>query len=166
MDMFDETEENVVLSTYGRKKKRKPDEHARNVAKKARHSGGAPSVACTHNIANVCQAATLSSEEIAYINQILYSTTDKVKQDATLLSYMNIETVKRRRPKVENPAQQKTRELTVKYSVVTETEERIPVCKATFMSLFCEYLISPISYNYFSNRTYKTMRQNLNITVW
>lgn len=93
MDMFDETEENVVLSTYGRKKKRKPDEHARNVAKKARHSGGAPSVACTHNIANVCQAATLSSEEIAYINQILYSTTDKVKQDATLLSYMNIETV-------------------------------------------------------------------------
>ena len=147
LDLFDETEEAVVLSPSGRKKKRKPDTYARNVAKKARHSGGIPSIACCHNTAKVCLAATLSPEEIAGIHRVLYATSDKVKQDAILLSYMDITTVKRRRLKVDDSGKQKNRDLTVKYSVLRdkgekEDKEKIPVCKASFMSLLCEYLTS------------------------
>ncbi|KAG5834002.1 hypothetical protein ANANG_G00281960, partial [Anguilla anguilla] len=83
----------------------------------------------------VCQASALSTEGLTKINRVLYSTTDKVKQDATLLSCMEIMPVKRRRSKVDNP-KQKTRDLTVKYFVLTETG-KIPVCKASFMSIFC-----------------------------
>ncbi|XP_035801270.1 uncharacterized protein LOC118469885 [Amphiprion ocellaris] len=137
MENFGQTEEAVALTASGREKKRKPDEYARNAAKKARYRGGVPTVACSHNLANVCQAAKLSGEEVAYINSVLYSTTDKVKQDATLLSYMDILPVKRRRPKVDNLAEQKTRELTIKYFVLTETQEKIQVCKPSFMSMFC-----------------------------
>uniref|UniRef100_A0A3P8TGH4 TRASH domain-containing protein n=2 Tax=Amphiprion percula TaxID=161767 RepID=A0A3P8TGH4_AMPPE len=137
MENFGQTEEAVALTASGREKKRKPDEYARNAAKKARYRGGVPTVACSHNLANVCQAAKLSGEEVAYINSVLYSTTDKVKQDATLLSYMDIVPVKRRRPKVDNLAEQKTREPTIKYFVLTETQEKIQVCKPSFMSMFC-----------------------------
>lgn len=59
-----------------------------------------------HNNKQLCQAGKLSSsEEIAYINNTLYSTADKVTQDAMLLSYMDIKAVQRRRPKVRNPDQ-------------------------------------------------------------
>ncbi|CAL9701146.1 unnamed protein product [Knipowitschia caucasica] len=135
---FDDAEEAVLLSPRGRKRKRKPEEHDRKLAKNARHSGGAnAAVACVHNNVNVCQAAKLSPEDIDYIHHTLYTTTDKVKQDATLLSYMDVTAVKRRRSKIEDSAQQKSRDLTVKYSVLTRARDRIPVCKSSFMSLFC-----------------------------
>uniref|UniRef100_A0AAV2LL28 VPS10 domain-containing protein n=1 Tax=Knipowitschia caucasica TaxID=637954 RepID=A0AAV2LL28_KNICA len=135
---FDDAEEAVLLSPRGRKRKRKPEEHDRKLAKNARHSGGAnAAVACVHNNVNVCQAAKLSPEDIDYMHHTLYTTTDKVKQDATLLSYMDVTAVKRRRSKIEDSAQQKSRDLTVKYSVLTRARDRIPVCKSSFMSLFC-----------------------------
>ena len=145
MNTFDETVEAVALLTSGRKKKRKPEEYGRSVAKKARHRGGVPRVACRHNHDHWCQAARLSDVDVAYINRVLYTTSDKVKQDATLLSYMDIRPVRRRRtPRVQNPAQQRTREVSINYSVLTDTQEKISVCKASFMALFCEYLIALI----------------------
>ena len=139
MNNFDEAGEAVVSLPSGRKKKRRPERYGRSRAKIARHSGRVPNVACQHDIGSWCQAATLCDEDVAYIHRVLYTTTDKVKQDVTLLSYMDIRPVKRRRPKVQNPAQQRTREVSVMYSVLTETQEKISVCKASFMSLFCEY---------------------------
>uniref|UniRef100_A0AAV2KIT1 Uncharacterized protein n=1 Tax=Knipowitschia caucasica TaxID=637954 RepID=A0AAV2KIT1_KNICA len=37
----------------------------------------------------------------------------------------------------EDCAQQKSRDVTVKYSVLTRARDRIPVCKSSFLSLFC-----------------------------
>ena len=135
MENLKETAESVMFSPS-----RRAETYSRNVAKKARHSGQGkvPSIACKHHSDKVCQASALSAEDVTKINRELYSTTDKVKQDAALLTYMHIMPVKRRRPKAENKATHRTRDLTVKYCVLTESG-KIPVCKASFMSIFCKY---------------------------
>lgn len=138
MANFDETDEPVMPSPSGRKKKRQADTYKRNVEKKARHSstGKVPSIAClrTHRL---CRAATISAEDTTYIHSVLYSTCNKVQQDAILLSYMDITQAKRRRSNNQVPL--KTRDLSVKYSVLTQNKDTIPVCKQSFLSIFCEY---------------------------
>lgn len=127
-----------MLSPSGRKQKRKAGTYSRNVAKAARYSGErkAPCIALNHvNSEKVCRASAPSTTELTLINPALYSTTDEEKQDASLLSYMDTKPVKRRRPTVDNPAEHKTRDLTVKCFVLNEAG-KIPVCKASFMSLF------------------------------
>lgn len=47
------------------------DEFPRNAAKRVRYSGGVPTTACIHDIAKVCQMATLSGEEVANMNRDL-----------------------------------------------------------------------------------------------
>ena len=84
-------------------------------------------------------ATTVSENELN--RYLLYSTTDKVKQDAIRLSYMDIKKVQRRRRKVQDPAKQKAREMSVNYFILDENKVKLPVCKKSFMSIFCEYFI-------------------------
>lgn len=141
MDNFDDIDEPVVLSPAGRKRKCKPGTHARSIAKKARHSGAGKiaHISCTHNARNVCMATSLSDDDLKYAHDQLYSTTDKVSQDATLLSYMDVRKCARRRNKVDDVARRNARECAVKYSMLTSNKEKIPVCRATFMGIFGEY---------------------------
>ena len=120
MNNFDDISEPVVLSPTGRKKRRCPDESERSVSKKGRHSalGKVPSIACVHNVQDTCVATTVSENELNRLFNLLYSTTDKVKQDAILLSYMDIKKVQRRRRKVQDPAKQKAREMSVNYFII------------------------------------------------
>ena len=145
MNNFDDISEPVVLSPTGRKKRRCPDGSGRSVSKKGRHSalGKVPSIACVHNVGlqDTCVATTVSENELDRLFHLLYSTTDKVKQDAILLSYMDIKKVQRRRRKVQDPAKQKAREMSVNYFLLDENKVKLPVCKKSFMSIFCEYFI-------------------------
>ncbi|XP_061746904.1 uncharacterized protein LOC133545391 isoform X2 [Nerophis ophidion] len=139
MEASAEMDEPVVLSTQGRKKKRMPEGSARALAKKARHSGDGKlqTIACAHNNNAMCVASTLSPEDLAYMKGQFYLTQDKVKQDATLLSYMDVQTCKRRRTKVTDTDKQKQREVSVKYYLLKASKERISVCKASFLSILC-----------------------------
>ena len=97
-----------------------------------------PRVACRHDT-GFCTAGTLNENDLEYIKGQLYATYDKVKQDAILVSHMDISQVKRRRPRVEDEGRQKNRGLTIKYSLLKEDKTKIPVCQASFLSIFCKY---------------------------
>lgn len=114
------------------------------MANKARHSGDGknPFVSCTHNVKGMCVASTLSSNDILYIKAQLYSTQDRFKQDAILLSYMDIQQCTRRRSKVGDVEKQKSRDVSVKYNLLKENKEKINVCKASFLSILCEYKLA------------------------
>ncbi len=80
MDNFDELDE-PVISSSGRKRKIKAEKFSWNLAKAVRYNGEgkARCIACNHihtvydhNNNNVCQASTLSSEEIAKIKQVFF----------------------------------------------------------------------------------------------
>lgn len=136
MEQFDELEERVMLSPVGRKRKRDLNNNKRAREKKFRHSGGGtiPSVNCKHeNVVNVCLANRLSSDDIAHCNNQLYAVHDKVKQDATLLSYLDIE--KPRRIRVPDNARKCNRGMTVRYFLLNKEKEKIQVCRATFCSV-------------------------------
>ena len=60
------------------------------------------------------------------------------QQDVTLLSYMTISAVGRRRPKVGDVAKSNVRDYTIKYCVMNHAMKKIPVCKPSFMSIFGE----------------------------
>lgn len=104
-----------------KKKHRYPENSARNKAKENRYSGNGAdaNIACTHN-GTSCAAVTLTEADLSYIKQQLYSTFDKVKQDAILLSHMDVTPCKRRRRQV---------------------EAKVPVCQTSFLSIFCKYII-------------------------
>ena len=147
MESFDELDEQVVLSPSGRKQKPDKSNTARENKKKSRHDGSAkkPFIACTHNTHNQCLARTLAPEDLTYAHHQLYQTTDKVQQDATLLSYMTVSGVGRRRPKVGDVAKRNVRDCTVKYCVLNPAMKKIPVCKPSFMSIFGEYRANTFS---------------------
>ncbi|XP_041366912.1 uncharacterized protein LOC121381642 [Gigantopelta aegis] len=107
--------------------------------KNARHSGAEKpaSISCVHNVRNVCLATSLSNDDLTYAHDRLYSTENKVTQDATLLSYMDIGKCVRRRPRIDDSSKiKRNREISVKYFTLTANKEKIPVCKASFMSIF------------------------------
>lgn len=134
---YDDIQEQVRVSPSGRKSKRKPEEYSRQVAKRLRHSasGKSPAIACRHDKSTSCQAATVSEEDIYKTFTSIYSMPKKENQDASLLAYMDISTVKRRRSKELTP---RKRNMTVKYNIQRENGERVQVCKETFMSITCE----------------------------
>ena len=139
MENFDETDEPVVRLPVGRKRGKQPEAFARNKKKMARHSGGGCFSAfnCGHNMqgAGLCMAGSLVDTDLTFMHSCLYETCDKVKQDAVLLSYMNIEGVKRRRI-IGDQERKRNRDFAVKYFVMKENQEQVPVCKASFMSIF------------------------------
>lgn len=140
---LDEMDERVQLSPYGRKRKRNEDSWAKNVAKNARYNGQEqePSITCKHNThsTTMCKASSISVDELTKMHDILYSNTDKVKQDTMLLSFMQISDVKRRTSKSDTPMKRNT---SVKYFVLNESREQILVCKEAFMGIFCKYFCS------------------------
>ncbi|XP_041365380.1 uncharacterized protein LOC121380568 [Gigantopelta aegis] len=139
MENFDDIDETVVLSPIGRKRENNSGNSGRSLAKNARHSGAEKpaSISCVHNVRNVCLATSLSNDDLTYAHDRLYSTENKVTQDATLLSYMDIGKCVRRRPRIDDSSKiKRNREISVKYFTLTANKEKIPVCKASFMSIF------------------------------
>ena len=137
---YDELDEPVVSSPQGRKRKRDSSHYAKNVEKRLRHSGMSiePTIACNHKVQSTCLAASLTEDDLNFLHRSMYSESDKVMQDALLLTYMDIKPVTRRRSTADNP---NSRDMTIKYHVTNEDKEKIPVCKATFMSIFGKYVI-------------------------
>ena len=140
MENFDEIDEPVLLSPSEKKRRRRPENSAHALAKRARYSGDEkiPRVSCTHK-ACVCPASTLTENDLAYIKGQPYATTDKVNQDAILISHMAVQQCKRKRPMVEDQDRQRNKAVTVKYSALKENKEKIPLCQASCLSIFCEY---------------------------
>ena len=140
MENFDDIDEPVVLSPVGRKKRANSANSARSVSKQMRHSGAGriASISCVHKARNVCMATSLSEDDLKFAHSQFYTVQDKLKQDATLLSYMDIQKCVRRRAKVEDVEKRNARECCVKYCTVTVDKVRVPVCKASFMSIFGE----------------------------
>ena len=135
---FDELDEPVTLSPQGRKRKQNVALHAGNVAKRLRHDGSdkEPKLSCSHNSPSICLATSLTEDDLARLHEIMYSNSEKVKQDSLLLSYMDITEVKRRRSTTDTP---RRRDMTINYFVTNKENQKIPVCKATFMSIFGKY---------------------------
>ncbi|XP_055064736.2 uncharacterized protein [Misgurnus anguillicaudatus] len=138
MEECDEMDEYVTVAVPGKRKRRYADNSARSRAKENRYSGvdKIPQVACTHNNSVTCRAGALTEADITYINAKLYTSRDKVKQDAILLSYMYVMPCKRRRRKVKAEEKQRQRDLTIKYFVLKEDTTIVPVCQASFLSIF------------------------------
>ncbi|XP_041355618.1 uncharacterized protein LOC121373208 [Gigantopelta aegis] len=59
-----------------------------------------------------------------------------VKQDAALLTHMTVTQCKRRRPRVDDEEKQRSRGISVKYSILKEDKSEVPVCQPTFLSIF------------------------------
>ena len=136
---FDEIDEPVLLSPSEKKRRRRPENSARALSERDTVvTKEIPRVSCTHK-AGVCPASTLTENDLAYIKGQPYATTDKVNQDAILISHMAVQQCKRKRPRVEDKDRQRNRAVTVKYSALKENKEKIPVCQASFLSIFCEY---------------------------
>lgn len=138
MNSFDGIEEPVSLSCIGRKKPRFPGLSERELAKRARHSGegNVPTVNCQHNGTKTCFALSLSETDLKHFSNIFYLSNDKVKQDASLLNYMNITYAKRAR--VNDALRKKMRDVSVKYSALKNDNTTVPICKASFLSILGE----------------------------
>lgn len=136
-------DEPVILTLNGRRKRCLPQNSARYKEKENRYSGNGlvASVACTHNSSS-CSAATLKESDLLYIKQQLYFTNDNVKQDAILLSHMDAMPCKRRR-QVEAEEKRRQRDVSIKYAVLKEDKTKVPVCQASFLSIFCVKKDSP-----------------------
>ncbi|KAA0703634.1 hypothetical protein E1301_Tti015520 [Triplophysa tibetana] len=138
MEVYDEMDKYVTVSVTGKRKRRQQHNSARSKAKENRYSASdrIPRVRCTHSNGVLCRADTLTETDITYINKQLYFSHDKVKQDAILLSHMDVMPCKRRRVKVKAEDKQRQRDLTVKYFVLKEDQTNVPVCQASFLSIF------------------------------
>ncbi len=119
--------EPVLLTLNGRRKRYLPQNSAHYKAKENRYSGNGlvTSVACTHNSSS-CSAVTLKESDLLYIKQQLCFTNDKVKQDAILLSHMNVMPCKRRRQQVEAEEKRRQRDVSIKYAVLKEDKQKFP----------------------------------------
>ncbi len=79
MDNFDKLDE-PVISSSGRKRKIKAETFSQKFAKAARYNGEGKAlcIACNHihtvydHNSNICQASTLSSEEITKIKRVVF----------------------------------------------------------------------------------------------
>lgn len=133
-------DEPILMTSNGRRKRRLPQNSSRYKAKVNRYSGNGlvASVACTHNT-SWCGAVTLKESDLFYIKQQLYSTNDKVEQDAILLSHMDAMPCKQRRQQVEAEEKRRQRDVSIKYAVLKEDKTKVPICHASFLSIFCKY---------------------------
>ncbi|XP_030609211.1 uncharacterized protein LOC115796879 [Archocentrus centrarchus] len=137
--MLEEIDEPVLQTVNSRKRRHQPENAARTEAEENQYSGSrcVPSIACSHN-SPVCVAASLTETDLAHIKEQLYRTSDKVKQDSILLTFMDAAPYKQKRPQVEEEEKrQQQREVSIKYAVYKEDKTRVPVCQASFLSIFC-----------------------------
>ncbi|XP_060790810.1 uncharacterized protein LOC132894682 [Neoarius graeffei] len=137
-------DEPVLQTVNGRRKRRVVENHVCYKAKMNRYSGENTEngIACNHNRL-MCAAASLTQNDLAYFKNQLYTSKDKVEQDAILLSHLEIMPVQRRREQVDDEDKRRQRDVTIKYSVLKEAKTRVPVCQASFMSIFCVKKESP-----------------------
>lgn len=140
MNNFDGTDEPVLLSPVGKKRRPSKEHHDREKVKKIRHSGmgKVPAIACQHEArsCSFCHADKLTPDDIAFNFNTIYGKQNKVEQDQMLLQLMTIEKVKRRRLRVENEDSRKDRCLSVQYRLMTKDHpNRLHVCKATFLKV-------------------------------
>ena len=83
----------------------------------------------------VWTAFTLTENDLGQLD----ATTDKAKQDVILSPHMAVQQCKRKRPRVEYHDRHRNRVVLVKYSSLKENKEKVPVCQASFLSIFSEY---------------------------
>ena len=142
MENTDISSEPVKRTQFGKKRKCNTANYSRNRCKIQRLGGGnhIPRLVCNHND-RLCQATKLTSEDAYSLNYKFHDMNSKKDQDAFLLTYMSV-----REPKKPKPQNQK-RKVSVKYSVLNLKNEKIPVCKATFMAIFGMIYCT----NYFKN---------------
>lgn len=132
-----------LLTVKGSRKRGRPWKNlfpSRCKAKKSKYSGNrsVTSIACTHNNSR-CVAVTLTETDLSYINQQFYCTSDKIKQDAFLLTRVNVMLCKWKNRGVELDERRRQRELSIKYTVLKENQTRVPICQASLLSIFCKY---------------------------
>ena len=91
-EVFDCLDEQVAVSTVGRKRPR--NDSARTTAKRARHSGvdKEPVIACQHVAQSFCNAALLTPDDLAANHRCMYGTSDTVTQDQFLTSLLSVST--------------------------------------------------------------------------
>ncbi|KAJ8287112.1 hypothetical protein GJAV_G00047790 [Gymnothorax javanicus] len=120
-----------------RKRKMSIPSNEREVKKIERHdgSGKEPRLACTHTgEKGFCRASMLSQSDLLYNFSLFYKTAEKKRQDESILRHVKISQPKR--PRVKADAKKKARNLSVEYYLMRcNSEEKIPVCKATFLSV-------------------------------
>src|SRR5277367_1441834 len=102
MDENSSGTESVKLAEEGKakKKRRCKGKWAKNVKKARVNSMAAkqpPRIACNHVRKAFCEADALTQEDITHFHGYLYKDSDKLRQDATILSYITTQTPKRRR---------------------------------------------------------------------
>ena len=131
MDSTDLTSESVQRTNFGRKRKRNPNNYKRNLQKSKKLNGGnhIPSIICKHND-RCCKASTLSLEDAYALNYKFHDITSKKDQDAFLLTYMTVTQPRQMK------STRKQRTVSVKYSVITNNNVKLPGCKSSFMSIF------------------------------
>lgn len=135
------TDEPLLLTMNCRRKRGRPQESstfARVKAKASRYSGKrtVATIACNHN-RSMCAAASLTATDLSFIYRQLYCTSDKVKQDAFLLSHIDVMPCKRRKRQVDVDERRRQRDLSIKYTVIKEDKTRVVICQASFLSIFC-----------------------------
>ena len=139
MNTFDEIEE--VLSPDGRKWRRTPENHKRAKEKQMHHSGGGkiPAISCTHDTEkHVCMAGKLTHDDVAKCSAQFYSTSDKVSQDAALLSYLEISRPKRCR--IDDGARKRLRDVSTQYYLLPAgNRSKVQVCRKTFCSVLGKF---------------------------
>ena len=81
MNTFDEIEESIVETSFGRKRRRNKGNWKRDVGKRCQSSAGGkiPGISCHHNSTNYC-ALMLTFDDLANISTNFYSSNDRVKQ--------------------------------------------------------------------------------------
>ena len=134
MESSDLTSEQVQRTNFGRKRKRNPKNYKRNLQKAKKLNGGnhIPRIVCKHND-RCCKASTLNLEDAYALNYKFHDIQSKQEQDAFLLTYMTVSEPRQQKSKG------KSRTVSVKYSVITNSNVKLPVCKSSFMSIFGMY---------------------------
>ena len=82
MNNFDESYEDVTLTVGGRRKRADKTQHAKEVAKRAPHSGGGkvPAIKCTHTSEKgCCMAELLTGGDLAMNMETFYASANKVR---------------------------------------------------------------------------------------
>ena len=82
MNNFDESYEDVTLTVGGRRKLADKTQHAKEVTKRARHSGGGkvPAIKCTHTSEKgCCMAELLTGGDLAMNMEKFYASANKVR---------------------------------------------------------------------------------------
>ncbi|KAK3764422.1 hypothetical protein RRG08_040018 [Elysia crispata] len=137
MNNFDESYEDVTLTVGGRRKLADKTQHAKEVTKRARHSGGGkvPAIKCTHTSEKgCCMAELLTGGDLAMNMEKFYASANKVEQDAYLLRLIRVEQPKRLRTKDEDRKRSRNN-MSSFFLLTNQGKGHLRVCKATFCSV-------------------------------